>query len=115
MTYALCLVLISIGLYAVFVKKNVVKIVLGFMIIEYGINLLLMIIGFRYSADAPIIKPGTLIADIAAGTVDPVPQAIVASSIIIGLALLILMVALCIRLFERFGTFDITEMRRLKG
>ena len=26
-----------------------------------------------------------------------------------------LMVAVCIRLYERYGTFDITEMRRLKG
>ena len=48
-------------------------------------------------------------------SVDPVPQAIVIASIMIGLGMLILMVALCIRLYERYGTFDVTEMRRLKG
>ena len=28
---------------------------------------------------------------------------------------LALMVALCVRLYERYGTFDITEIRRLRG
>ena len=31
------------------------------------------------------------------------------------LGVLALMVALCVRLYERYGTFDITEIRRLRG
>ena len=34
MLYSLCFVLIAIGLYGVFVKKNVVKMLLGLMVME---------------------------------------------------------------------------------
>ena len=34
---------------------------------------------------------------------------------LIGLGVLALMVALCVRLYERYGTFDVTEIRRLRG
>jgi multicomponent Na+:H+ antiporter subunit C len=37
------------------------------------------------------------------------------TALMINLGMLILLVAICIRLYERYGTFDITEMRRLKG
>ena len=47
--------------------------------------------------------------------VDPLPQALVLTSIVISLGVLALMAAICIRLYERYGTFDINEMRRLKG
>jgi multicomponent Na+:H+ antiporter subunit C len=115
MLYSMCLILIAVGLYAVFVKKNVVKIVLGLMVIEYGINLLLVLAGYRAHGHAPIMQKAAAVARFASGSVDPLPQALVISSIIIGLGLLILMVAICIRLYERYGTFDITQMRRLKG
>jgi multicomponent Na+:H+ antiporter subunit C len=115
MVYALCLVLIAIGLYGMVVKKNVVKIVISMAIVEYGINVLLVLIGYRQGGCAPILKPGMSAAQLAASAVDPLPQALVLTAIVINLSLLILMVAICIRLYERYGTFDITEMRRLKG
>jgi multicomponent Na+:H+ antiporter subunit C len=34
---------------------------------------------------------------------------------VIGLSVIALAIALCIRLYEKYGTFDITEIRRLKG
>ena len=115
MIYSLCFVLIAIGLYGVFVKKNVVKILLGLMIMEYGINLLLILFGYHTGGSAPILDKVHSGARTLVSVVDPVPQTMVVASIMIGLGLLVLMVALCIRLYERFGTFDITEMRRLKG
>ena len=115
MVYALCLVLIAIGLYGVVVKKNVVKIVISLAIIEYGVNVLLVLIGYRSGGCAPILKQGMTAATLAANAVDPLPQALVMTAIMINLGMLILMVAVCIRLYERYGTFDITEMRRLKG
>jgi multicomponent Na+:H+ antiporter subunit C len=113
--YSLCFVLLAVGIYSVFVKKNVVKIVLGLMIMEYAVNFLLVLIGYRGNGNAPVMERGADVAQFAANAVDPMPQVIVISSIVIGLGLLILMVALCIRLYERYGTFDITEMKRLKG
>ncbi len=115
MIYGLCLVLIAIGLYGVMVKKNTVKIVLSLIVMEYGVHMLLILIGYRTRGDFPIIEEGMDPAVFAAGAVDPLPQAMVLTSIVIGLGIVAMMVALCIRLYERYGTFDITEMRRLKG
>ena len=120
MVYSLCVVLILIGLYGVVVKKNVVKIVISLAIMEYGVNLLLILVGFRWKEDgsagaAPILSKGMGLTEFVNGAVDPLPQALVLTSIVIGLGVLALMVAVCIRLYERYGTFDITQMRRLRG
>ena len=39
----------------------------------------------------------------------------VLTSIVIGLGLAALMVALAIRLYQKYDTFDMNEIRRLKG
>ncbi len=115
MIYSLCFVLIAIGIYGAVTKKNVVKIVISIAIMEYGINLLLILIGYRAGGNAPIMDKDMGLADFIATSVDPLPQALVLTSIVISLGVLAPMVAICIRLYERYGTFDITEMRRLKG
>jgi multicomponent Na+:H+ antiporter subunit C len=115
MIYALCFVLIAVGLYGAVVKKNIVKIVISLAVMEYGINLLLVLVGYRSRGVAPIVEPGADAASFAARAVDPVPQALVLTSIVISLGVLAMLVALCIRLYERYGTFDITQIRRLKG
>jgi multicomponent Na+:H+ antiporter subunit C len=112
------MVLIAIGLYGVVVKKNVVKIVISLAIMEYGINLLLVLIGYRSDGVAPIMEKNMSsaeLAEFAAHSVDPLPQALVLTSIVISLGVLAMLVAICIRLYERYGTFDVTKMNRLKG
>jgi len=115
MIYSLCFVLIAIGLYGVCVKKNMVKIVISLVVMEYGVNLFLILLGYRFQGEPPILGEGADAAAFAANSVDPLPQALVLTSIVIGLGVLALMVAICIRLYERYGTFDVTEMRRLRG
>ncbi|MBU1694806.1 MAG: sodium:proton antiporter [Verrucomicrobia bacterium] len=115
MIYSLCFVLIAIGLYGVVVKKNIVKIVISLAIMEYGVNLFLILLGYRFKGEPPIMDQAADASLFVANAVDPLPQALVLTSIVISLGVLALMVALCIRLYERYGTFDITEMRRLKG
>jgi multicomponent Na+:H+ antiporter subunit C len=60
---------------------------------------------------SPILEKGREIKDI----VDPLPQALVLTSIVIGLAVTAFLVALAIRIYEKYGTFDVTQLRRLKG
>jgi multicomponent Na+:H+ antiporter subunit C len=113
--YSLCFVLFIVGLYCALTKKNMVKIVIGLVIMEYGVNLFLVLLGYRKDGMAPILdeKIGSL--EFLARAVDPLPQALVVTSIVIGLGVTTLAIALCIRLYEKYGTFDISEIRRLKG
>ncbi|MCD5391074.1 sodium:proton antiporter [candidate division NPL-UPA2 bacterium] len=115
MLYALCLLLFVVGLYGVVTKKNVIKIVISLVIMGYAVNLFLIMLGYREKGVAPIIDQTTEAAKFAQTSVDPLPQALVLTAIVIGLGVTALMVAICIRLYERYGTFDITEMRKLKG
>lgn len=127
MVYSLCFLLFVIGLYCAVVKKNMVKIVIGLAIMEYAVNLFLIMLGYRTGGVAPIIDKTYLqlpanqsavaepTADFIATAVDPLPQALVLTAIVIGLGSLAMMVAMCIRIYEKYGTFDITEIRRLKG
>jgi len=92
-------------------KKNLLKIVIGLAILEYAVNLFIVVLGYKWRAHAPIINPG----ESAWLYVDPLPQALVLTAIVIGLATLTLIVSIVLRLYERYGTFDITEIRKLKG
>jgi len=46
--------------------------------------------------------------------VDPVPQALVLTSIVIGVAVLALALSLAIRLYEYYGTLNLRKVRGLK-
>jgi multicomponent Na+:H+ antiporter subunit C len=115
MIYSLCLLLILIGLYGVVASRQTVKIVISLVILQHGVHLLLLLIGYREGGSPPIVDPGMALSSFSGGSVDPLPQALVLTAIVIGLGVLALMVALCVRLYERYGTFDITEIRRLRG
>ena len=115
MIYSLCLLLILVGLYGVIVSRQTLKIVVSLLIMNHGVHLLLLLIGYREGGSPPIVDAGSSITEFASGAVDPLPQALVLTSIVIGLGVLALMVAFCVRLYERYGTFDVTEIRRLRG
>jgi multicomponent Na+:H+ antiporter subunit C len=111
-----------IGLYCAVVKKNMVKIVIGILVMEYAVNLFLIMLGYRMGGVAPIVgQPeldagtGGLLSSFLNSSVDPLPQALVLTSIVISLGSLALMISVCIRIYGKYGTFDITEIRRLKG
>jgi len=109
--YILCLALFCIGLYCVLRKRNIIKIIIGLGIIEYAVNLFFVLAGYRTHGRAPILAKDQVILNM----VDPIPQALVLTSIVIGLAVTALIVAIAIRIYEKYGTFDITKIRRLRG
>ncbi len=113
--YLLTFALLLVGLYAVVAKKNVIKIIVGVLILDYAINMLLVLVGYRSGGKAPILSPGEQASSLARTAVDPLPQAMVLTSIVIGLGITALMVAMAIRLYEKYGTFDMDKIRRLRG
>ncbi|MEO0113427.1 MAG: sodium:proton antiporter, partial [candidate division WOR-3 bacterium] len=46
--------------------------------------------------------------------VDPIPQALVLTAIVIGLGTTALLLSVAIRIYEKYKTFDIKEIKRLK-
>lgn len=109
--YLLCLVLFCIGLYGVLRKRNLIKIIIGIGIIEYSMNLFFVLMGYRHHGRAPIDAQDQNILNM----VDPLPQALVLTSIVIGLGVMALIISIAVRIYEKYGTFDITKIKRLKG
>jgi len=109
--YLLCLALFCIGLYGVLRKRNLVKIIVALGIMEYSMNLFFVLLGYRSGGRAPIEAQDQAILNM----VDPLPQALVLTSIVIGLGVTALVISIAIRIYEKYGTFDITKIKRLKG
>jgi len=109
--YLLCLLLFCIGLYGVLRKRNLVKIIISLGIIEYAMNLFFVLLGYRYHGRSPIEANNQNILNM----VDPLPQAVVLTSIVIGLGITAVVIAIAIRIYEKYGTFDITKIKKLKG
>ncbi|MFN3873160.1 MAG: sodium:proton antiporter [Ignavibacterium sp.] len=109
--YLLCFVLLLVGLYGVLTKRDLIKIILSIGILGYAVNLLLILFAYRKESIYPILSKGKEISPM----VDPLPQALVLTSIVIELGTTAMLVALAVKLFEKYHTFDITQIRRLKG
>lgn len=60
--YAGCLIIFLIGLYAVMVKRNIYKIVIGILTMEFAVDFFLVLLGNRKWGTALIVLAVTLIA-----------------------------------------------------
>ena len=109
--YLLCLVLFSLGLYCILRKRNIIKIIIGVIIMEYAVNLFFILVAYRMKGRAPILSSKAEIVNM----VDPLPHALVLTAIVIGLATTAVLVAIAMRIYEKYGTFDITKIRELRG
>ncbi len=109
--FVLCFILFVVGLYGVILQRNLIKIIIGLVIMEYSVYLFLILIGYVNGGTVPIIsryfEKGPF--------VDPLPQALVLTAIVIGLATKALLLSIAIRLYRNYGTFDIRKMHDLRG
>ena len=113
MNYFASVMLIVLGLYTILFKKDMIKIVLGMGLVDYGINLFIVSIGFNAGGTAPLFT----IAELVSGAyfVDPVPQALTLTSIVIGACVEAMALALIIKIYQRYNTRNADEIRRLHG
>jgi multisubunit Na+/H+ antiporter MnhC subunit len=98
--------LILVGIYGVLTKTNVIRILLALNILETGINLLIVALGYFEDGKTPIIQ------QVVGGGrplqfVDPLPHALVLTSIVIGLGTTALALGLTIRYYEKQKTLEL--------
>lgn len=108
--YIMSFLLFLVGVYGVLSKRNLIKIILGTGIMGYAVNLFLILVGYRKDGSFPILLPG----ETSKLMVDPLPQALVLTSIVIELAVTALLIAIAVNIHRKYGTFDINEIRRLR-
>jgi len=91
--------LILTGLFGVLTRKNLVKILLSLNILETGINLLVVSLGYFQGGKAPILT-NSISAAQEMNFVDPLPHALVLTSIVIGLGTTALALTLILNHFR---------------
>ncbi len=114
-------VLMLIGIWIVLTKKNILRMIIGFSIMDTGINLAIVAIGYVKNGTAPIIDSSIKLTEgvnhtkvVASQLVDPVPSALVLTAIVIGLAVTALMLTYAIRLYKTKGSIIIDDYEEQK-
>ena len=87
---------------------------MGLGIITMGIHLLLITMGYRKSGIPPIITPENMLT-FSQYSVDPLPQALVLTSIVIDLSITALALSFAVAFFRKKKTLDTKKMKGLLG
>ena len=109
--------LILVGFWGVLTQKNIIKIIVGFSILNTGINILMVSLGYVKGKTAPIIDIAVAQGeghDVSQSVVDPVPQALVLTAIVIGFGITALMLAYAMKLYNAKKTLEINKFNDLK-
>jgi multicomponent Na+:H+ antiporter subunit C len=104
------LTLALIGLYGILTRRNVLRIVIGFTVVDTGLNIAIVATGYVTGGTAPIIDAGLMKANAATHVIDPIPSALVVTAIVIGLSVTAMMLASAIRLYAAKKTLSIDAL-----
>lgn len=99
--------LILIGIWGILAHRNILRIIIGFSLIDTGIHVVMVATGYVTGGTAPIIDAALGKADAAANAVDPIPSALVVTAIVIGFSVTAIMLSFAIRLYDAKKTLDI--------
>jgi multicomponent Na+:H+ antiporter subunit C len=106
--------LIVVGIWGMISQKNLIKIVIGFSLFDTGLNIVIVSLSYIKNSTAPIIDRAVDVSQAASKIADPVPQALVLTSIVIGLGVTALMLAYVLRLYREKKSLDINSYTDLK-
>ncbi|MBI2312326.1 MAG: cation:proton antiporter subunit C [Betaproteobacteria bacterium] len=104
--YWVAMVLLTIGLYIVIARGNLVKKLVGLSIFQTSVYLLYISAGKIIGGTPPIIAEGFTIYS------NPLPHVLILTAIVVGVATLALGLALVVRIQEAYGTIEEDEIQR---
>jgi len=104
---AVAVLLFVIGFTNLLLQKNLIKKIVGLNFMDSGIYLFLAEKGYIAGRMAPIIVDG--VQD-ASKYINPVPSGLVLTGIVVSVSSTALMLALTIRLYQRYHTLDMDEI-----
>jgi multisubunit Na+/H+ antiporter MnhC subunit len=106
--------LILIGLWGMLTQRNLIRMVIGFSLLDTGIHMVMVSIGYVTGGTAPIIDAAVPAAEAASRVVDPLPSALVLTAIVIGLGVTAVMLSFAVRIYQAKKTLNIDECTESK-
>lgn len=102
------ILMMMLGLYGIFTNRNIIKIIISLNVLEIGLNIFIISVGYVTDGIAPIMTSTNNSSALL--YVDPLPQALVLTSIVIGVGTTALGLAIAKRIFQTHQTLEIDEV-----
>jgi multicomponent Na+:H+ antiporter subunit C len=102
--------LVILGIITMLIKRNLIKMIMGLALVEAGVNLLLVSLGYRAGGIAPIFTnapEGVMVM--------PTVQAMTLTNIVIGIATTALLLSFVMVIYRMYGTANANKVRKLRG
>ena len=102
------MVLFAIGFTMLVFSKNIMKKILGLNIVDTGVYLFLASMGYIEGKLTPIV-PSTGPVD-ALDYINPIPQGLVLTGIVVSVSFSAVMLALTVRLYKKYRTLNLDKI-----
>jgi len=118
--YAALFVVFSIAVYGVVIKPNILKKIIALSILGDTVNTIIILLGYRAIAKPlppilPTLNPTKESIEYFFKTsVDPIPQVLVITAIVINMAVTALLAFLAIQVYRLYGTLDYRKVLKLR-
>lgn len=106
--YVAFTLLLCIGIYIMIADKNLVKKIIGLNLFQTAVFLLFIASAYVEGGNIPIVPHGEVGGET---FVSPLPQVLVLTAIVVGVSLTAVGLALCIRIYEEYGTLRTDALR----
>jgi multicomponent Na+:H+ antiporter subunit C len=103
--------ILLVGLYGIVSSRNLIHLVVCVSVCQSGTYVLLLAIGYRKNATAPVFSDVPTTRRV----VDPVVQALTLTDLVVAVAVSALLLSLALKAFEHHGSLDPAAAAELKG
>lgn len=120
--YVVAVILFCVGLYALIMKTNLIKKIIGLNIVETSVYFFFIAmgdvrLGVTTSEWAMAPFAGN-VKDAVAGLevmVNPIPSALILTAIVVSVSVTSVALGIVIKLYQHYGTLDTRKMIKLRG
>ncbi len=110
MNYFVYIILMMVGMYGIFIKKNYMKKIIGLNILQTAVILFFISIGAKKDATIPILEHysdhGVHSAVKAIDYINPLPHVLMLTAIVVSVATLGVALAMVIKIYKDFNTIE---------
>jgi len=113
---------VGLSIYGLFARPSLAKKIIALSILGDSANVFAIAIGYRFARPNPLPPEQVLPArtpeimnEYLYRSTDPLPQALVLTAVVIGLAVTLFLAFLVIQVYRLYGTTDVRKIARLRG
>ena len=103
----IAMILFAIGLFMLLLHRNLIKKIIGLNIMDTATYLFLASMGYIEGREAPIVVNGVTSME---AYINPIPSGLVLTGIVVSVSVSARMLALCVRLYQRYRTLNLDEI-----